>query len=122
MKKQMRKLICILLVVLMTAALYACGSSEPDPNAGVYKGTSAEMNGLAIGLQDLFGDDFSIELKNGGKAAFNYEGKSYSMKWTLEGTTFHAKGGGAELDGTLADGVMTLENVLDSGVTITLER
>ena len=44
------------------------------------------------------------------------------MKWTLDGTTFHAEGGGAELDGTLSDGVMVLEDVLSSGVSITLER
>ncbi|MBO5520954.1 MAG: hypothetical protein J5973_04690 [Eubacterium sp.] len=122
MKNLMRRWICILLVVLLTAALYACGSSEPDPNAGVYTGKSAEMGGIAIDLAEVFGDGFSIELKNGGKAAFNYEGKSYKMKWTLDGTTFHAEGGGAELDGTLSDGVMVLEDVLSSGVSITLER
>ena len=53
------------------------------------------MTGIAIDLAEVFGDGFSIELKNGGKAAFNYEEKSYKMKWTLDGTTFHAEGGGA---------------------------
>ena len=80
------------------------------------------QDGNYIDLAELFGDDFSIELKNGGKAAFNYDGESYNMKWTLDGTTFHASGGGAELDGTLSDGTMILENVLDSGVNITLQR
>ena len=122
MKAVWKRITAVFLIVLLSTALFACGSSEPDPNAGLYKGTAAEMSGITLDLAEVFGDDFSIELQNGGKAKFNYEGESYSMKWTLEGTAFHAKGGGAELDGTLADGVMTLENVLDSGVQITLER
>ena len=122
MKDMMKKLTGIFLIVILTVSLYACGSSEPDPNAGIYKGSSAEMGGVSIDLVEVFGDDLSIELKNGGKAVFNYDGESYKIKWSLEGTAFHAEGGGAELDGTLADGVMVLEDVLGSGVTITLQR
>ena len=122
MKPLWKKVTALLLIALLTAAFCACGSSEPDPNAGLYKGTAAEMDGITLDLAELFGDDFSIELLNGGKAKFNYDGESYNMKWTLDGTAFSAKGGGAELNGTLADGVMSLENVLDSGVQITLER
>ena len=51
---------------------------------------------------------------------FHYEGKDYNLKWTLDGDVFHAEGGGAALDGTLSEGVMLLENVLDSGMEITL--
>ena len=122
MKHVWRQLIMLLLVAALLTGLCACGSSEPDPNAGMYKGVSAEMGGISIGLQELFGDDFAIELKDGGKAKFYYEGDDYSIKWSLDGTTFHAKGGGAELDGTLSDGTMVLENVMDSGVSITLQR
>ncbi len=122
MKNVTKKLICFLLLVVLTTALCACGSSEPDPNAGVYKGTSAEMAGISVDLAEVFGDDFSIELVNKSKAKFNYDGESYNLKWTLDGTTFHAAGGGAELNGTLSDGVMVLENLLDSGINITLER
>lgn len=122
MKRMVKKLTCVLMVILLTAALCACSSKEPDPNAGVYKGSSAEMSGVSIDLAEVFGDDFSIELKNGGKAVFNYDGESYKIKWSLEGTAFHAEGGGAELNGTLSDGVMVLEDVLNSGVNITLQR
>ena len=44
----------------------------------------------------------AIKREDGGKAIFRYEGKDYSMKWTLDGTTLHAEGGGADLDGTLS--------------------
>ena len=116
----MKKPISLLLVFAMILLLASCGLSEPDPNAGVYESSTADYAGLTIDLDSVFPDGFSLELKNGGKATFHYEGKDYGMKWTLDGTTFHAKGGGAELEGTLANGVMELIDVLDSGVNITL--
>ncbi|MBR0172340.1 MAG: sel1 repeat family protein, partial [Lachnospiraceae bacterium] len=56
-----------------------------------------------------------------GKAVFTYEGKDYKMKWERSGKKLTAKGGGAELSGTVKDGVMELTDILDSGVDITLE-
>ena len=117
----MKKLLSMLLAFTLLFSLAACGeSAEPDPNAGLYEAESAKMMGITINIADVFEDGFSLELKNGGKAVFHYDGKDYNLKWTLDGETFHAEGGGAELDGTLAYGVMTLQNVLDSGMEITL--
>jgi hypothetical protein len=78
------------------------------------------MWGISVNIADVFENGFSLELKNGGKAVFHYDGKDYSLKWTLEGDSFHAEGGGAELNGTLAYGEMRLTNVLDSGMEILL--
>ena len=122
MKSLPKKLFCFFLIALLTVSMIGCGSSEPDPNAGLYIGKTGELGGLAVDLADVFDSEFSIELMNGGKEKFNYDGDSYNIKWTLDGTSFHAEGRGAELDGTLSDGVMVLENVLDSGLNITLER
>lgn len=116
----MKRIVSLILLLALVLSLAACGSSEPDPNAGVYEASTAEYSGITISIDKVFPDGFSLELKDGGKATFHYEGKDYGMKWNLDGTTFHAEGGGAELDGTLENGVMTLENVLDSGVSITL--
>ena len=117
----MKKLLTVLLALSMLFGLAACGeSAQPDPNAGLYEARTAQMSGISVSLDDVFEDGFSLELKNGGKAVFHYEGKDYSMKWTLDGRSFHAEGGGAELDGTLADGVMLLQDVQDSGLDITL--
>lgn len=116
----MKKTLALLLSLAMILALAACGGTVSDPNAGLYDAVSAEMWGISVEVKEVFEDGFSIELLNGGKAKFNYDGKSYNMKWTLDGDAFHAEGGGAELDGTLSNGVMVLEDVLDSGVTITL--
>ena len=119
----MKKAFSLLLALVLLLSLAGCGSESkaPDPNAGLYEAVTAEMSGFQIGVDSVFEDGFSLELKDGGKATFHYDGKDYSMKWALEDGAFHAEGGGAELDGTLSDGVMVLENVLDSGISITLE-
>lgn len=117
----MKKVFALILMLAMLLALTGCGErGEPDPNAGLYEAQSAQMYGLSIQISDVFEDGFSLELKNGGKAVFHYDSKDYNLKWTLDGDVFHAEGGGAALDGTLSNGVMQLQNVLDSGMEITL--
>ena len=118
----MKKILLILLALSLALGLGACGgdSAAYEPNAGNYEAVSAEMRGITVDVNDVLGEGFSLELKAGSKAVFHYEGKSYQMKWSLDDETFHAEGGGATLDGTLQNGVMVLQNVLDSGVQITL--
>ena len=117
-----KALYLVVALVLLAAMLTACGGGggSSDPNCGVYEASTAEMMGITMDIADLFEGGCSIELLDGGKAKFNYDGKSYNMKWTLEGSTFHAEGGGAELDGTLSGGVMELTDLLGSGLNMTL--
>ena len=119
----MKRILSCVLAILMLLGLAACGgggAAEPDPNAGVYEAVSARAFGISIDVEEVFPDGLSLTLKDGGKASFRYEGRDYSMSWTLEGEAFHAKGIGVEVSGTLSGGVMVLQNVLDSGIDITL--
>ncbi len=117
----MKKYLCLLMSLIMTLSLIGCGTSkEDDPNAGLYEAKSAEMMGIEIGVEEAFDGGFTMELKSNGKGTLNYGDESANFKWTLDGEVFEAKGGGAELEGTLKDGKMVLTNVLDSGVTLTL--
>lgn len=118
---KMRKQFGIMLgMVMMLSALIGCGSSEPDPNSGLYEAQSAEMFGMSMDITDLFENGVTIELQDGGKAILNMNGEDGKMEWTLEGDKFHAEGGGAELDGTLSDGVLYLEDMLGMGVNMQL--
>lgn len=113
--------IAMALCALLCLAGCSGKSSEPDPNAGVYIAESAEMYGVEVDPREAFdGTEFSIELLSGGKAMFNYEGESLSMKWSLDGTRFTAKGGGAELSGTLENGVLKLQDLMGMGVDVKL--
>ena len=87
---------------------------------GVYEATTGEMSGIKIDVSDVFDGGFTIELKAGGKATVTSGEDSGDFKWALEEGKFHGEGGGATLDGTLKDGVLVLEDVEGSGVTMTL--
>lgn len=98
------------------------GDAADDPNLGLYTATTAEMLGIEMDITDLFENGVTIELKSNGKCIMNVDGTKGSGKWTLENGVFHVKGGGLDCDGTLANGVMTLENMLDMGVAMTFEK
>lgn len=115
------KIASLLLAVLMLACMAACGgNSEPDPNEGLYEGTSAEMWGLSLNINDVYDGGFSVELMGNGKCRISVGDEAARGKWELDGTAFSCSGGGVDLEGTLQDGVMILENVMDSGVRMTL--
>ncbi len=120
----MRKTIRIFVIAtVLLLCLTGCSgkNSEPDPNAGVYTAESAEMFGVKMSVEEAFeGANFSVELLSGGKAKFNYENESHNMKWTLNGTEFTAKGGGAELSGTLENGVLIIRDLMGMGVDVKL--
>ena len=121
MKKLVLSLMCVLL--LMSTFLTACGSddAEDDPNLGVYVAKTAEMAGFEVDVSDIYENGFTIELKAKGKGIAGIDNSESKIKWTLDGEDFHAEGGGIELDGTLKDGVMVLEDLLGTGMKMTLE-
>ena len=120
----MKKLLAALLAVLMLFALAACGSSEPDPNAGLYTADSASVSGITISADSAY-EVFTIELKSNGKADIviqpkDGEKQSKTMKWSLEGGSLLIEDRVESFSGTLSNGVMVLENIENSGVSVTL--
>ena len=114
--------IWILMTVLMVSLLAGCGGkSEPDENSGLYKAVSVKALGIEMSADEIYDDDITLELKDGGKAVFAYEGDEYKMKWSRDRKHFEAKGGGAELAGTIGDGVLVLEDILGTGMEIRME-
>lgn len=117
MKKSM-KLASLLLALMLVLALAACGGSgggaADDPNLGVYKLQSlmgfslaeyAEMVGVS---EEEAADSMTLELKADGKAEMVADGDVQSLDYTLEGETLTLTDGTDTLEGTLADGVVTL--------------
>ena len=106
-------------VVYLIAGRSGGGSvASDDPVLGLYTAQKAETAGITISIKTMWKNGFTIELKDKGKATINVDGKSGSAKWTLDGEDFTVKGSGVDCSGTLVDGVLTLENVMDTGVTL----
>ena len=115
----MKRLACLILVLAMLLALASCGGA-PDPNAGVYEATTAEMSGISLDVNSVYDGGLSFELKDGGKAVMTMDGKDYNLRWKLDGEDLTIIASDTELTGTLSDGTMVLD--MGSGVTVTLVK
>ena len=120
MKKSI-KLISLLMTLMLVLALAACGGSSgggaaaDDPNLGLYKMSSlmgfsleeyAEM--LEI-TEEEAADSMTLELKADGKADMTIDGDVQTLDWSVEGDAITLTDGEESLEGTLADGVITLD-------------
>lgn len=92
--------------------------SSDDPVLGLYTAQKAETAGISIGIETMWKNGFTIELKDKGKATINVDGETGSAKWTLDGKDFTIKGSGVDCSGTLDDGMLTLKDVMGTGVTL----
>lgn len=123
----MKKLIVLFLALSLLLGLAACGSRQPDdPNCGSYVGVSATMFGIEMEIHELFEKGFDVVLGSGGKGSITVDGTKAGLIWTLNGSSIHIEGTGQAgkdlvLDGTVDSGVMVLEHVLDSDMSVRLE-
>lgn len=123
MKQKVLRVFNVMLAMAMMIFLLAgCGKEDDsnNPNLGLYTAFTGSMSGIEIEIDDVYAGGFTIELKAKGKATLNIDGTTGNGKWTLDGDKFSVSGGGVECSGTLKDGVMTLTNVMGSGLDITL--
>ena len=120
----MKKYAVLLLTVIIIFTLSSCGGDavSNDPNAGVYTATNVEMAGIQVESETSFPGGFTIELKDKGKCSLDVSGNKGNGKWSLEGSEFSLSGSGVEFTGTLENGVMTLANVMNTGMNVTLEK
>ena len=120
MKKNI-KIVSVLLAFMLVLALAACGGSggggaaADDPNLGVYKLSSlmgfsleeyAEM--LEITPEEA-ADSMTLELKADGKADMTIDGDAQTLDWSVDGDAITLTDGEESLEGTIADGVITLD-------------
>ncbi len=92
--------------------------AEDDPNLGVYVATTANMWGIDVDMNSIFADGFVIELKAGGICRMTGGGENGVGQWSLEGNVITLRDGKTTLVGTLEDGVMMFENMMDLGFDI----
>lgn len=114
--------ILIIVTMLVTSFLCGCGKDKGkgDPNLGLYIAKYGSMNGIELSVDDVFGQGFTIELKDKNKCEVFVDGDKASGKWSLDGDKFEFSAGGIECSGTLENGVIALNDVMGTGVDFTL--
>lgn len=106
----MKKFLSILLAALLLTLAVGCGGDKADdPNLGLYTAKTAEYSGFTVSVDEFFEEGFAIELKAGGKCKLTADGETANGKWTLDGAKFHVEGGGIDCDGTLENGVISID-------------
>lgn len=112
----------LIAVVLLVAKNLGGAAASDNPDLGLYNAASAEMFGVEVDVADMWEKGFTVELKEKGKCAIAVDGENANGKWTLEDGALHISGGGLDCDGTLENGVMTLDNVLGTGMKLTFAK
>ena len=125
-KKWLIPVIILAVLALIGIAVLAFGGSDRaaanDPNLGLYKATSASMYGMDLNLDDIFDGGFTIELQKGGKCRIQAGEEKGIGTWSLEDGILTVNDGTSTIEGKLEDGVFTVENMLDMGLNMTLEK
>ncbi len=110
------------LIGILFFATRGGGSKADDPNLGVYRATVVEMYGMQLDADDIYENGFTIELKSNGVCEIDSDGQKGRGKWTLEGEEITIDDGHSTITGTLSKGVLTLENMLDMDLNMTMEK
>ena len=109
----MNRFLALLLSLVLTLTLCACGGGEDTAHVGQYDCTSVTMGD--VGIDTIEG---SLDLQKGGKGTLTLSGESYSLTHTLEEGTLTLTIDGQDATGTYADGVITVDLF---GATCTFE-
>lgn len=126
-KKKIFQRISIFMAIALLLAGLLCGcgdegSEANDPNLGFWEATTASMSGLTMEVSDLFEGGVQLNLKANGKALLYVEGEEYRVRWTLEDGVLQIGDHSLTMMGTIEGNVLTLENLMGSGVSLTFEK
>ena len=117
----MKRLKYLLAAGIAAVSLCACGDGEAtEPGTGVYVAKTGSAMGIEMSVEDVFEEGFKLDLRDNGKGRIYVDGEDARFKWTLDGTDFSGEGGGAELSGTMKDGVIELHDVMGTGIDMKL--
>jgi len=124
----MKRSLSIILVICMALSLCllaGCGAKYPSdsPVLGKWVAKTASAFGYEMGIEKVFDGEFSFEAKANGNANVVINGESGKCPFVFEGSTITIDiGNGETLVGTLGDGRITFEDIMDSGVTLYFEK
>ena len=118
-----RKLLALLLALTLVVLLAACGGEKTDdPNAGTWNGVTVSMLGIEMDIVDIFPGGIQLELKGNGKGNIIVEGDSSRIQWSCENGQLTVGDSSVTMSGTIEGSVLTLQNLLGTGMDIVFEK
>ena len=121
MKKKLNLLLGLVLIISMVA-LTGCGGSgksgEKNPYEGKWVAVSAQMMGMSVSIDEVFGGAFEFEVKNGGKVSFTVGDTTGNGKWSVEDDQFTLSIEGEEMVGTIGEDIISFDDMLEMGVKV----
>ena len=121
MRKKLNLLFGLVLIISMIV-LTGCGGSgetgEKNPYEGKWVAVSAQMMGMSVSIDEVFGGDFEFEVKNGGKVSFSAGDTTGNGKWSVEDDQFILSIEGEEIVGIIGKDIISFDNMLEMGVKV----
>ena len=121
MRKKLNLLLGLVFIISM-AALTGCGGSgktgEKNPYEGKWVAVSAQMMGMSVSIDEVFGGDFEFEVKNGGKVSFSAGDTTGNGKWSVEDDQFTLSIEGEKMVGTIGKDIISFDDMLEMGVKV----
>ncbi len=96
-----------------------------DPAVGSWEATSADMDGLQLDVVTVFPGGVALTLNSDGTFEMNINDENGTGDWSYaDGSSveINISGSGIEASGRLENNVLTLENVLDSGINLIFNK
>lgn len=118
----MKKICALFMTLVMAMSFVACGEQvRADAELeGKYIAVAGEMWGIVMTMDDL--NDFSFELKSGGKGEIVVDGTSSSLKWENDDENITIEVEGEEIIGKRQTDAFVVENMMDLGADITFAK
>ena len=122
----MKRTCSIILILMIIANLSACGGKgnkgEENPNLGIWYAFSVTMNGETVAVEEIMDEEISVDLRSSGKFVMVWEGEREEGKWTFTDGYLVLHRDDGDFDGSIANGTLTLLNILDSGMDMDFRK
>ena len=118
MKKALRKMICLIMVLVFAMSLSACSA---DPNCGKYICKTVTVGDITVDAGEAYVNGASIELKKAGACDVVLDGTTYLASWKNNNGSITISLQETDSVGTIAGNKLTID-LFGVGMTMTFEK
>ena len=125
MKKHLRRIVCVVMVLVLTVSLSACSA---DPNCGKYVCKTIQVSGestgdITVDVNQVFTNGgASIELKEAGACDLILDGVKYEGSWKSDGSKINIKIEDDDIEGVVSGNTLTIDKLFDVTMTMNFEK